>query len=121
MRSVRILWSTAMGVALCLVAATATPVIAHATSTSAAPASTSVVKPATTASGAVKVLHPNRVVHDGATPASVLSYLRSIEGNHTISGQHNAEPNSEPAQYTNEVDAITGVYPGLWGGDFLYG
>jgi len=64
--------------------------------------------------------HPNVVVHNGATPASVLAYLRGIEGTHVISGQHNAEPNSAPAQYTNEVDSITGVYPGLWGGDFLY-
>jgi mannan endo-1,4-beta-mannosidase len=55
-----------------------------------------------------------------ATPADVLAYLRGIEGNHTVSGQHNAEPNTTPAQYTDYVDATTGVYPGIWGGDFLY-
>jgi mannan endo-1,4-beta-mannosidase len=56
----------------------------------------------------------------GATTADVLAYLRGIEGNHIVSGQHNAEPNTTPAQYTDQVHSITGVYPGLWGGDFLY-
>lgn len=79
-----------------------------------------VPKPAILPDGKVKIVHPNAVVNASATPASVLAYLKSIEGNHIISGQHNAEPNSEPAQYTNEVYSITGVYPGLWGGDFLY-
>lgn len=55
-----------------------------------------------------------------ATPADVLAYLNGIAGHHVVSGQHNAEPNSAPTQYTDEVHAITGEYPGLWGGDFLY-
>lgn len=55
-----------------------------------------------------------------AAATDVVNYLTSIEGEHTVSGQHNAEPNSAPAQYTNKVHDITGVHPGLWGGDFLY-
>lgn len=53
-------------------------------------------------------------------PGSVLAFLRQISGNHTVSGQHNREPNSSPAQWTDKVHDITGVYPGLWGGDFLF-
>jgi hypothetical protein len=68
----------------------------------------------------VTVRHPNAVVNNSATPASVLAYLNSIAGNHIVSGQHNAEPNSNPLQYTNQVHAITGEFPGLWGGDFLF-
>jgi mannan endo-1,4-beta-mannosidase len=83
----------------------------------AAPA---VAHPDDSHTGRVEVLHPNAVVNDSATPASVLAYLNSIAGNHVIVGQHNAEPNTEPAQYTDEVHAITGEYPGMWGGDFLY-
>jgi mannan endo-1,4-beta-mannosidase len=54
------------------------------------------------------------------TAAGLVGYLRGIEGNHTVSGQHNREPNAAPAQWTDKVHDITGVYPGLWGGDFLY-
>lgn len=86
----------------------------------ALPAQAQSQHPARTPDGKVAVVRPNAVVNDNATPASVLAYLTSIEGNHTISGQHNAEPNSEPAQYTNQEYGITGVYPGIWGGDFLY-
>jgi mannan endo-1,4-beta-mannosidase len=49
-----------------------------------------------------------------------LAYLKQISGNHTIAGQHNKEPNSNPSQYTAQVHDITGKYPGLWGGDFLF-
>jgi mannan endo-1,4-beta-mannosidase len=86
----------------------------------AAAAQSATSGPATTSAGKVLVAYPNAVVNNAATPASVLAYLKGIEGASIISGQHNAEPNTEPAQYTNEVDAITGEYPGLWGGDFLY-
>lgn len=113
--------AVAVGAALTLAAVAGPRVVATAQPASGAAAHAgSVSRPATTASGQVKVVHPNAVVHDGATASSVLSYLKGIEGNHTISGQHNAEPNTAPAQYTNKVHDITGVYPGLWGGDFLY-
>jgi mannan endo-1,4-beta-mannosidase len=55
-----------------------------------------------------------------ASRTDLIGYLNGLRGNHTVSGQHNAEPNSQPTQYTDQVYAITGVYPGLWGGDFLY-
>jgi mannan endo-1,4-beta-mannosidase len=120
----------AAGAAALLVLASAGRFPAAGGSGSAAPARGSFVagsaqtaamsKPAMLSDGRVEVVHPNAVVNDSATPASVIAYLDSIEGNHIISGQHNAEPNSEPAQYTDEVYNITGEYPGLWGGDFLY-
>lgn len=60
----------------------------------------------------------------GAFPASskqqVLTYLSSITGNGVVSGQHNKEPASTPAKYTDAVKGITGQYPGLWGGDLMF-
>jgi len=50
----------------------------------------------------------------------VLDYLCTISGTKTLSGQHNGEPNSDPAIWTNWIYSVTGWYPGLWGGDFLY-
>jgi mannan endo-1,4-beta-mannosidase len=55
-----------------------------------------------------------------ATNSQVLNYLYSISGTKTVSGQHNDEPNSNPASCTNWIYSVTGKYPGLWGGDFLY-
>ncbi|MGC2999808.1 glycosyl hydrolase [Streptomyces sp. G35A] len=56
-----------------------------------------------------------------ATPKqNVLNYLRSISGNHVVSGQHNKEPASSPGQYTQQVKDVTGQYPGLWGGDLMF-
>ncbi len=54
------------------------------------------------------------------TSADIVGYLHGISGNHTVSGQHNREPNSAPSIWTAKVHDITGVYPGLWGGDFLF-
>lgn len=51
---------------------------------------------------------------------AVLNYLRSVSGNHVISGQHNKEPATAPGQYTQQVKDITGQYPGLWGGDLMF-
>lgn len=50
----------------------------------------------------------------------VLNYLKSISGKKTIAGQHNREPNSQPAKWTNEIFKTTGKYPALWSGDFLF-
>ncbi|MCJ1688228.1 glycoside hydrolase family 26 protein [Rathayibacter sp. VKM Ac-2927] len=52
--------------------------------------------------------------------AAVLQYLQSITGTSIVSGQHNKEPASSPAQYTQQVKDITGQYPGLWGGDLFF-
>jgi beta-mannanase len=49
-----------------------------------------------------------------------LNYLYSISGSKTASGEHNREPNSNPAQYTNQIFNTTGKYPALWSGDFLF-
>lgn len=55
-----------------------------------------------------------------STRASVIQYLNSITGTGIVSGQHNKEPASQPAQYTQQVKDITGQYPGLWGGDLFF-
>jgi mannan endo-1,4-beta-mannosidase len=50
----------------------------------------------------------------------VLDYLNEISGKSTIAGQHNREPNADPARWTNYIHDLTGRYPGLWSGDFLF-
>ncbi len=50
----------------------------------------------------------------------VIQYLASISGSKTVAGQHNREPNAEPAKWTNAIHGTTGRYPGLWSGDFLF-
>lgn len=50
----------------------------------------------------------------------VLEYLKSISGVSTVAGQHNREPNSAPAKWTEAIYQTTGKHPGLWGGDFLF-
>jgi len=51
---------------------------------------------------------------------SPLEYLQSISGKKILSGQHNREPNSDPAKWTQWIFETTGKYPALWGGDFLF-
>jgi len=50
----------------------------------------------------------------------VLKYLYRISGKYTIAGTHNKEPNATPARWSNKVDSVTGHFPGLWSGDFLF-
>jgi mannan endo-1,4-beta-mannosidase len=50
----------------------------------------------------------------------VLAYLSGPARGKTISGQHNREPFTEPAKWTQHVHDITGKYPGLWGGDLSF-
>ncbi|MEQ8581504.1 MAG: glycosyl hydrolase [Marinoscillum sp.] len=50
----------------------------------------------------------------------VLDYLYGISGKQIIAGQHNKEPNAEPAKWTDYIKATTGQYPALWSGDFLF-
>ncbi|MCM3522185.1 glycoside hydrolase family 26 protein [Curtobacterium sp. P97] len=63
---------------------------------------------------------PDAEAFSAANKATVLNYLGSIKGQKIVSGQHNKEPAGQPNQYTQRVKDITGVYPGLWGGDFLF-
>lgn len=49
-----------------------------------------------------------------------LDYLYDISGTKTIAGQHNREPNRKPDQWTNYIEQVTGKYPALWSGDFLF-
>ncbi len=57
---------------------------------------------------------------NGGSGTGVLEYLQSISGKMTIAGHHNREPTSEPAKWTDAVANATGLYPGLWSGDFLF-
>lgn len=50
----------------------------------------------------------------------IMDYLYSIRGSKSVIGIHNREPNSQPNKQTEHVKAITGKYPGLWSGDFLF-
>ncbi len=52
--------------------------------------------------------------------SQVLNYIYSISGKKTIAGQHNKEPNSDPARWTDYIKETTGKYPALWSGDFLF-
>jgi len=50
----------------------------------------------------------------------VLDYLKGVGRSGTVIGHHNREPNANPSQYTNQMYNITGKYPALWSGDFLF-
>lgn len=52
--------------------------------------------------------------------ARVLQYFYDIQGNQTVVGIHNREPNAEPSKQTDQAYAVTGQYPALWSGDFLF-
>jgi mannan endo-1,4-beta-mannosidase len=70
---------------------------------------------------AAALLLPIAAPAAAAPPGStVMALLNDISGNHTISGQHNREPNADPSKWTRTVRDITGNTPGLWGGDFLF-
>jgi mannan endo-1,4-beta-mannosidase len=57
---------------------------------------------------------------DSQTVSHPLSVLSRISGKQTLFGIHNREPNKMPAAWTNEVFKISGKYPALWSGDFLF-
>jgi mannan endo-1,4-beta-mannosidase len=48
----------------------------------------------------------------------MLASLSSL--GYVMSGQHNDEKKPDVTAYTNDVQRITGKYPGLWSGDFLF-
>lgn len=55
-----------------------------------------------------------------AQQSKVLQFINSISGKQTIAGQHNKEPNADPDKWTEFIKEITGKYPALWSGDFLF-
>jgi len=55
----------------------------------------------------------------GAARQQVLDYLRGISGTRTVAGIHNRY-NTAPGQFTGQIHDTTGMYPGLWSGDFLF-
>lgn len=60
------------------------------------------------------------IVSKSFSQSQVLDYLYSISGKKTLSGQHNKEPNAEPVKWTTFIHQVTGKYPALWSGDFLF-
>ncbi len=54
------------------------------------------------------------------TKFKTLNYLYTISGSKTVAGIHNREPNSSPSRWTDQVDSVSGKFPGLWSGDFLF-
>lgn len=55
-----------------------------------------------------------------AAKEKVMNYIKSISGSKTLIGIHNREPNSDPDVQTERAYGITGQYPALWSGDFLF-
>jgi mannan endo-1,4-beta-mannosidase len=47
----------------------------------------------------------------------LLAYLYSLNGNQTLTGQHNYPPNFD--QWMDTVKSMTGKYPAVWGIDFI--
>jgi mannan endo-1,4-beta-mannosidase len=60
---------------------------------------------------------PAQAAPAGVTRTDVISYFAGLTGRNWLSGQQDG-PNNNPAQWTNKVRDITGLYPGVWGGDF---
>lgn len=54
------------------------------------------------------------------SPYKTLNLLYSIQGAHTLAGQHNKEPNANPLYYSTGVNTRTGKWPALHSGDFLF-
>ena len=53
-------------------------------------------------------------------PHKTLNLLYAIQGTHTLGGMHNKEPNADPLRYSSQLNGITGNWPGLHSGDFLF-
>lgn len=56
----------------------------------------------------------------GEAPHKTLNLLYAIQGTHTLGGMHNKEPNADPLRYSDQLNGITGNWPGLHSGDFLF-
>jgi mannan endo-1,4-beta-mannosidase len=54
-----------------------------------------------------------------ASRTDLLTYFQTISGKSTLSGQQDG-PSSAPNTWQQKVHDITGVYPGVWGGDFAF-
>lgn len=53
-------------------------------------------------------------------PGRLLTFLKGISGNRTVAGIHNDLKIGGPAHHTDKLRSITGRFPALWGGDFLF-
>lgn len=49
-----------------------------------------------------------------------LDYLYSIQGQQTLGGMHNRQPNSNPNQYSQDLNNITGIWPAFYSADFQF-
>ena len=48
----------------------------------------------------------------------LLAFIQGISGKQTMAGEHNRE--SSQGDFITAMDTVTGHYPALWGGDFLF-
>src|ERR1039458_1570180 len=55
-----------------------------------------------------------------ASRRRLLDFIKSISGNMTMAGQHNREAEIGQPNWIQWIDEVTGDYPAVWGGDFLY-
>src|SRR5919205_4439329 len=60
-------------------------------------------------------------VNKNASPEAqkLLAYLYSLQGKHTLAGQHNY--NHEMNRYVEAAQSLTGKSPAVWGTDFILG
>jgi mannan endo-1,4-beta-mannosidase len=62
---------------------------------------------------------PDAGADGGASPRQrLLQFITSISGHQTMSGEHNRE--ASEGDFIQAMNSVTGHYPALWGGDFLY-
>ena len=54
------------------------------------------------------------------TPFESLNYLYSIQGSNVIGGMHNRQLNANPNSYSQQLNNITGNWPGLYSADFQF-
>jgi hypothetical protein len=54
----------------------------------------------------------------GSLHDELLAYLQGISGHQTMAGEHQDE--SDRGDFIQAMDDVTGHYPALWGGDFLF-
>jgi mannan endo-1,4-beta-mannosidase len=57
-------------------------------------------------------------VDAGSPRNTLLQFIWSISGNKTVAGEHNRE--SSEGNFIQTMNDVTGHYPALWGGDFLF-
>jgi mannan endo-1,4-beta-mannosidase len=71
------------------------------------------------ADGNSTAINSHRALQTAPTRWRTLNYLYSIRGRGTVAGIHERYSNT-PSRYTEQARQVSGKYPGLWSGDFLF-